>query len=359
MLNGSWTKDFQALLLNWYGKEFRDLPWRNTTNPYKIWVSEIMLQQTQVKKVVPYYERFLATFPDTKTLASADLALVLKKWEGLGYYARARNLHKAAQIIVNQWDGQFPRSVQEILSLPGIGQYTAAAIASIAFSKNLAVVDGNVVRVLARLHQAEDNPKSSTGKKQFQKFADQLLPKSRPGDFNQAMMELGATVCKPSSPVCDSCPVQKYCGAFESQTQSLFPTKAPKKKRPHKIIAVGIVENNGKILIARRPEDGMLGGLWEFPGGKVEANESLEETVVRELKEELGIEVTVNRYFMSVDHQYTHLSITLHSFFCQLLNGNPKAIGCTDWKWVNKNKVLDFAFPKANKTVLEALLKNN
>ena len=350
------TTKFQTQLLKWYNREFRDLPWRRTTDPYKIWVSEIMLQQTQVVKVIPYYERFIKTFPNIKTLAQADLAQVLKIWEGLGYYARARNLYKASQIILLNWDGQFPRSVADIRSLPGIGEYTAAAIVSIAFAEKLAVVDGNVVRVLARLFQEKENSKSNSGKKRFQNLADILLSHSRPGDFNEAMMELGAVICKPATPSCHLCPVEIFCESYKEQTQSQFPVKQAKKKRPHKIIAVGIVEQDGKILIAQRPEDGMLGGLWEFPGGKVEANETLEETVIRELNEELGIHIQPDRYFTSVDFQYTHLSITLHSFFCTLKSGTPTTIGCTDWKWVRRDELKDYAFPKANKTILEALL---
>jgi A/G-specific adenine glycosylase len=356
MLEKKRVINFQNQLLDWYDQEFRDLPWRSATDPYRIWVSEIMLQQTQVIKVIPYYEKFVKTFPNINALAKANLAAVLKIWEGLGYYARARNLHKAARFIEAEFNGQFPRQVSDILLLPGIGPYTAAAIASIVYSENMAVVDGNVNRVLARLYQLKEDPKSTSGKKRFQQLADAKLSKTRPGDYNQAMMELGAVICKPRSPICAKCPVQNYCGSYKSQTQSLFPTKSPKKERPHNNIAVGIVEQDGKILIAQRPENKMLGGLWEFPGGKVEKNESLEETTVRELKEELGINVVVDRYFTSVDFQYTHMSITLHAFFCTLISGTPQAIECTAWKWVGRNDLLEYAFPKANKTILKALL---
>lgn len=343
--------------MEWFDREFRDLPWRRTADPYKIWISEIMLQQTQVAKVIPYYNNFLQRFPTVHDLAAADLSDVLKAWEGMGYYSRARNLRKAAQILAGDFSGKFPDSAEEMIKLPGIGNYSAAAIASIAFGRPVAAVDGNVMRVLARLHCEPANPKTGDGKKRFQQLADDLLDTSRPGDFNQAVMELGAVICKPKNPECGNCPVPQHCCALAENCQSAFPYREPAKKRPHKHIAVGIVERNGKILIARRPEDAMLGGLWEFPGGKTEDGETLEQAVVRELREELDIETRVTDFFMKVDHQYTHLTITLHAFFCSLVSGNPRAIGCSDFRWVSRNELAQFAFPKANKVILENLIK--
>lgn len=346
----------QNHLLDWYSRKKRPLPWRETRDAYKIWVSEIMLQQTQVGKVATYYNNFVNIFPDVTRLARADLDQVLKVWEGMGYYARARNLHKTARIITEYFGGRFPSDIRDILKLPGIGPYTAAAIASIAFDFPAAVLDGNVNRVLSRLTRLSHTPKSSTGKKLLEETALLLLDKKNPGAFNQAMMELGALVCTPRSPDCEHCPVSANCEAYKNSEAGNFPIKAPKRKRPHYIIAAGIIWKDNEILIARRPENGLLGGLWEFPGGKVEKDESIEQAVVREIHEELDVNVSPGERFDVVEHGYTHFSITLNVFHCHYLSGAPKAIGCTAWKWVKPAELALYAFPRANGKVIEKLL---
>ncbi len=350
-------KSIRHTLLEWYSRQKRPLPWRKTRDAYKIWVSEIMLQQTQVVKVIAYYENFINIFPTVSDLAATDLERVLKAWEGMGYYARARNLHKSARIIRKEYHGRFPSDIRVIRDLPGIGPYTAAAIASIAFDFPAPVLDGNVNRVLSRLTVLPHVPKSPAGKKILEETALVLLDKNDPGSFNQAMMELGALVCTPRSPDCAVCPLSTYCQAYQQAKTGIYPLRAPKRERPHHIITAGIIWKGDKILITRRPERGLLGGLWEFPGGKVENNETPEQAVKREIKEEVDVTVSVGDRFAVVEHGYTHFSITLNVFHCRYKSGTPKAIGCTDWIWVEPQALTRYAFPRANGKVIEKLLE--
>lgn len=350
---------FQTNLISWYEEEFRDLPWRQTSDAYCIWISEIMLQQTQVKKVIPYYERFIEAFPTVYDLAQAELDKVLKLWEGLGYYARARNLHKAARVIVDQFDGQFPTTVEDVKSLPGIGDYSAAAIMSIAFGADMPVIDGNVNRVLSRLFRIDVDPKSTEGRQLVQQKAELVFAHGQAGTYNQAIMELGAMICTPKSPKCLLCPVNLFCEAQQHGEQAEYPVKSPKKQRPHKHIAVGIVWKGDDILIDQRKADGMLGGLWEFPGGHVEDGESHEQAVIREVKEELNVDVEVKNHFATIEHQYSHFTISLHAYECDYIRSAPKAVECDDWKWVKKEELLNFAFPRANGKIIEKLLNKD
>lgn len=349
-------------LLEWYQANKREMPWRKTEDPYKIWISEIMLQQTRVDTVIPYYNRFLEAFPDVQSLAGADQQQVLKQWEGLGYYSRARNMHVAAKTVTEKYDGNMPGSYDELIKLKGIGPYTAAAISSIAFNEQKAVVDGNVLRVFCRYFGIDDDIRSQNTKNQVRDLAEEIIPENEPGDFNQAVMELGATVCTPHNPDCNSCPISVHCVAFNTaQTESL-PYKSASKKVPHHQIAVGIIVNGeNKLLIAKRPEDAMLGGLWEFAGGKQEKGESLKDTVQRELKEELGVDVNVFDKFMQLNHAYSHFKITLHAFWCKIENGKPIPKTSTSLRWVDLDEIEEYPFPKANKTLIEKMagLKDN
>jgi len=356
--SSSQRKNIAARLLAWYAKHKRDLPWRRDAHdPYRVWISEIMLQQTQVATVIPYYERFLARFPTVQALADAELDDVLKVWEGAGYYARARNLHRAAKEIVARFDGKLPGTVDELLTLPGIGRYTAGAIASIAFQRDAPVLDGNVIRVLCRYFKIEQNPKEGKFQRELWGLAETLLPRGRAGEFNQALMELGATVCTPRNPQCGVCPLKRNCQARRLGMQDRLPARAKKPKVPHHEIAVGVVRKRGKILIAQRPAEKLLGGLWEFPGGHREKNESLAACVRREVKEELGITVKVEGEFAVVDHAYSHFSITMHAFHCRWVSGRPRAIGCAAWKWIAPKDLDDYAFPKANRKIIEQLAR--
>lgn len=347
---------FQNDLLTWYDQHAADLPWRTSQDAYRVWLSEIMLQQTQVETVKPYYARFLAAFPTIHDLAAAPLAEVLKLWEGLGYYSRARNLHQTAQTISKDFGGRFPQTAEALRTLPGVGRYTAGAIASIAFSEAAPVLDGNVIRVFARLTDLPDDVSQSRVKDRLWTLAEEWLPQERSGDYNQALMELGRTVCKPRNPLCGLCPIQAYCLAYERGTQAERPVKKQKAQTPHYDVTAGIIWNDeGKLLIAQRPLDGLLGGLWEFPGGKQESGESLEACLKRELQEEMAIEVEVNELFVTVQHAFTHFKITLHAFTCRYLSGIPQTIGVADWAWVTPEALELYSFGKADREVIRAL----
>ncbi len=350
-------KPFSKKLLAWYEQNKRDLPWRKTRDPYRIWLSEILLQQTRVQAVIPYYEKFLARFPDVFALANAPLDDVLKTWEGAGYYARARSLHRTAQMIANERGGKFPRTVENLLELPGIGKYTAGAIASIAFNADEPLVDGNVARVLCRYFGIREDVKASATQEQLWDIATELLPIGHAREFNQALMELGATMCIPKNPRCPLCPVQKNCAARKLGLQNVLPTKRARQELPHKIIAAGVIYKRGRILIQQRLSKGLLGGLWEFPGGKVEPNEHLEQCVTREVREELGIEVRVGEEIIVVEHAYSHFSITLHAFRCEFVSGRVKISSAQKFKWVRPRELEQYAFPAANKKIIAGLLQ--
>ncbi len=344
---------FTSKLLTWYAQHKRDLPWRRDTHdPYRVWIAETLLQQTQAATVIPYYARFLARFPNVRALASARLDEVLKVWEGAGYYARARNLHRAAQEIVARLGGEIPSTVEDLLTLPGIGRYTAGAIASIAFGRDAPVVDGNVTRVLCRYFNITGDPKSARTQKELWQRAENLLPRGRAGEFNQALMELGATLCTPRQPRCAACPLARGCAARRLNLQDQLPAKRVKKKLPHYDIAIGIIWKRGKILIAQRPAEKLLGGLWEFPGGHRRKNESLAACVAREVREELGIEIAVGEKMATVEHAYSHFKITLHAFQCRWVRGRPRALGCAAWKWVAPRDLTRYAFPAANRKII-------
>ncbi len=352
-------KSFASRLLRWYALHQRDLPWRREAHdPYRVWISEALLQQTQVTTVIPYYERFLARFPDVHALASAPLDEVLKAWEGAGYYARARNLHRAAQEIVRRFGGKLPRSVEELRTLPGIGRYTAGAIASIAFNRDAAVLDGNVARVLSRYFNIAEDIKSTQTQRTLWELATLLVPRGKAGNFNQAVMDLGATICIPRRPACDRCPLRRGCAARRLGIQEQLPVKRAKKQTPHHQVAVGMIWHQGKILIARRFDRDLLGGLWEFPGGHQERGETLQECVKREVCEELGIAIAVGKQVAAVEHGYSHFSITLHAFRCRYLRGRPRALGCAAWKWVSPRALSRYAFPAANRKIIAMLTKD-
>ena len=344
-------------LLSWYRTQGRDLPWRRSRNPYKIWVSEIMLQQTQVKTVIPYYERWLEAFPTVQDLAAASQQSVLKLWEGLGYYARARNLHAAAQQVVNEFNSAFPQTLEGAIALKGIGRTTAGGILSAAFNQPVAILDGNVKRVLSRLVALPVPPSKALN--QLWTLSEQVLDRQHPRDFNQAFMDLGATLCTRHHPACLLCPWQSRCAAYNQNAVSRFPMTDSKKPVPHKHIGVAVIsDGQGKILIDRRKQEGLLGGLWEFPGGKIEPGESVEECVSREIKEELGIEIAVGDRLITIEHAYTHFKVTLNVFNCTHLSGEPQPIECDEVKWVTLDEIDEYPFPKANGQIIEAIKQN-
>ncbi len=343
-------------LLDWFTANHREMPWRTTPSAYGTWISEAMLQQTQVATVIPYFNRFINQFPSIQQLASADSQAVLKAWEGLGYYSRARNLQKAAQQIMTQFDGQLPTDYLTLQTLPGFGPYIAAAVASIAFGQPVPVVDGNVLRVFARVWGITDDIRWPKTRKTLFDRLSPIIHLAPPATFNQAIMELGALVCTPKSAKCTRCPMIDSCTAFATDQIQTLPVKAAKPPVPHYHIGVGVIWNQcGEILITQRAPNQLLGGLWEFPGGKQQGTESIDETVHRELAEELGIQVKIDRCYTVVKHAYTHFKITLHAYKCQWIGGHPALKSAVDMKWVKPDALRAYPFPKANIHVIDVI----
>jgi A/G-specific adenine glycosylase len=318
-----------------------------------------MLQQTQVATAIPYFERFLKRFPTVESLARARQASVLKAWEGLGYYSRARRLHDAARRVVRDHGGRLPSSAEQLRQLPGVGRYTAGAIASIAFGAGGAALDGNVIRVLSRLMLIEANPSTAQGEATFWEHAERLAPRRKSGLWNQAVMDLGATVCVPRRPRCLVCPLSEPCRARAEGRQDEFPAKSPRKAVPHHDVAVGLLWKDGKVLIDRRPAGGMLGGMWEFPGGKRHEGETIEACLRRELREELGVGVSDVRPLVTTSHAYSHFRVTLHAFECRLASGRPRPLKSECLKWATLDELDRYAFPKGSRKIIDALRKRH
>ena len=348
-------KALRRSLVAWFRREARDLPWRRTRDPYAVWLSEIMLQQTRVDQGTPYYERFLAAFPDVHALADATDDQVLKLWEGLGYYTRARNLHRAARIIAHERGGRFPSTAEEWQALPGVGRYTAGAIASIAFGERVAVLDGNVIRVLTRVYNIDELSDAPATRKILWELAESLVPAKAPGDFNQAMMELGARVCTPRNPLCETCPVRRVCDAHALGVQELRPVRNAKRSTPHQEHVVAIIVRRGRYLLAKRPAHGLLGGLWEFPSGEVYAGETHGRALRRILREAFGVKIIAGPHIATVTHAYSHFKVTLNVYSCSLEGGEPSPRIHVESKWVPRAHFARYAFPKANHKFLEFL----
>ncbi|MBW6466097.1 MAG: A/G-specific adenine glycosylase [Brevefilum sp.] len=352
---------FVPPLLEWYEHNARELPWRPAISPYHTWISEIMLQQTQVETVMPYFARWMARFPDIVALAAADEQDVLGVWEGLGYYSRARNLHRAAQQVIVDHNGQLPRTRAALGTLPGIGPYTAAAIASIAFGEDVAAVDGNIRRVFARLFDVSVPARSTQGEKLIQAFAQAHLPQGRAGDYNQALMDLGALICTPTNPDCDSCPIAVDCLARQLGIQEKRPVRMPKKKIPHLTVTAAVIRQDGRVLLAQRPPKGLLGGLWEFPGGTLEEDDpDLRACLQREIREELGVALQVDQPFGQYDHAYTHFKITLYAFLCRLARGEePQPLEGQVLVWAALPELPDYPMGKVDRQIALRLIKES
>lgn len=358
-------------LIDWRAAQQRDLPWRDAPpgqrHPYAVWVSEIMAQQTRIAVVVDYFTRWMARFPTVAALAAADQQEVLKAWEGLGYYSRARNLHRAAQIVVDEFDGVLPATRADLLKLPGIGPYTAGAILSLAFGQAVPILDGNVKRVLARLWDIDRSIDETATVNDLWEMAETIArsaPTGAAGAVNEGLMELGALICTPRSPRCLLCPLADLCAANRNGTQSRRPVRSPRRATPHYQVAAGIIWEQrpmaGRFLIAQRPQEGMLGGLWEFPGGKQETDDAdLPATLRREIREELDVEIAVGAHVTTVEHAYTHFSITLHAFHARIVAGTPRPIGCDDWRWTTLDEVDGWPFPVTDRKIIAALRAHN
>ncbi len=350
------TDPFAERLLSWYAKNARSLPWRGRSDPYAVWVSEVMLQQTRVETVIPYYQRWMERFPTIQVLANAPLQEALLAWEGLGYYSRARNLHQAAVIVMQRYGGKLPGDRKALQALPGIGRYTAGAIASIAFGRDEPVLDGNIRRVLARVFQVSEVLRSSTAEKKLWELAVRHLPAGQAGDYNQALMELGALVCLPRSPVCPRCPLMEICRAYALNLQDELPVKAARAELPHITVTAAVIQQDGRVLITQRPAKGLLGGLWEFPGGKLLPGEDLVECLQREIREELGVTIAVGTALGVYRHAYTHFRVTLYAFACALPEGSaPQPLQPAALRWVMPEELQDYPMGKIDRQIASRL----
>lgn len=334
-----------ARLLNWYHTHKRLLPWRDHPDSYAVWVSEIMLQQTRVDTVIPYFEKWMNLFPTVKALASASEQEVLNAWEGLGYYSRARNLHKAAKIVAEKFNGELPRNVDDLRSLPGVGRYTVGAIASMAFGMDEPTLDGNLRRVFSRLFDVTEFADSSAGEKILWELAAQNLPKGQAGDYNQALMDLGATICLPKNPRCLLCPLMKLCKACENGTQELRPVLKPKKTAPSYIHAAAVIVERGRVLLSQRPGEGLLGGMWEFPNVRVDGDPA--KALVKSLKSATQIQVKKKEALQVVEHAYSHFRVTVYPFLCDRVS-IPKN---KNLKWVKLGELGDYPMGRVDRQI--------
>jgi A/G-specific adenine glycosylase len=349
------VKRRRRALLAWYDSNKRDLPWRRTRDPYAIWVSETMLQQTRVDTVIPYYERFLKRFPDVETLATADTDDVLGEWAGLGYYSRARNLQAAAREVAVGHGGRLPDDVDGLRSLPGVGRYTAGAVASIAFDRPEPIVDGNVARVLARLLGIRDDIQKPAVNKRLWSEAEAIAQGPRPGDLNQALMELGALICTPAEPDCAGCPLRRRCDAHAQGDAAALPIKQKKPKAKRIEAAAGWLTRRGKVLAVRRPPEGLLGGLWELPGGDLALREDPAAGWSRALRERVGLHVDRAEYVGSVKHLFTHRRLELHLFRGDLPTGRTRLDGFDAHRWLAPRALAELPISTLTRKALAAL----
>jgi A/G-specific adenine glycosylase len=351
------TLDWVQSLVGWYAQHQRKLPWRRQPRPYPVWVSEIMLQQTQVDTMLPYYRRFMKRFPSVRALAAADIHDVLTLWQGLGYYARARNLHRAAGRVVEQHGGVLPRDPALLRALPGIGEYTVAAILSICFDDPLPVVDGNVARVTARFWAIDDDVGRGVTRRAIAERLEAAIRRVSPGAFNQAMMELGALVCRPRDPSCGVCPLAPECAARLQARVRDYPVPRARKAVPGREVVVGVIQRRGRILLARRRETGMLGGLWEFPGGKTDVADAgtLSRVLCEKVLQETGLKVAVGEPLCTINHAYSHFHIRLHAFLCRVETGRARPLASDEVRWVSPGELGEYAMSAVGRKIVAAL----
>jgi A/G-specific adenine glycosylase len=329
----SLKEKIQTKLLQWFKKNGRDLPWRKTRDPYAIWVSEIMLQQTQVSTVIPYYQKFIKSFPTIHHLAKSNLSKVLKVWEGLGYYSRARNLHRASQIVLIHFRGKIPETLKDLLGLPGIGRSTAGAILSFAFHKDAPILDGNAKRVLSRLFTVSGNPREKKTEQLLWKISESLIPRGHSNPFNQALMDLGSMLCTPKDPQCPRCPLHRFCKGKASGKPERFPAKKVKRTIPHIESVSAVIKKDGRVLLNQRPPAGLLGGLWEFPNWRIKGKKIQKQQLKNQMDREVGLSINVKESIGTFHQTYSHFKLTLFVFHCQHLNGKGKG------KWVPIRKL--------------------
>lgn len=343
-------------LLYWYQQNARDLPWRKTKEPYRVWISEVMLQQTRVETVIPYYQRWMASFPNLDSLGTSTENKIMSAWEGLGYYCRARNIQKTARILLDEHKGKFPRDIRELKKLPGIGDYIAAALASIVFNCDEAALDGNGLRVFSRLTEYQ-HPINEAGRKVgLKQVMQDALTHGYAGEFNQAVMDLGSLICTTKKPDCESCPIKSECLAFKHGSQEIFPLRLTKKPLPHYDVVAAVIQNGDKVLIDKRRADGLLGGLWEFPGGKVEQGENNHTALIREIKEELGVDFCISSECGKYRHAYTHFKITVYVFSGRITNGEPVALAADEIRWAALEELSQYPMGKVDRLISLSLL---
>lgn len=362
-------KTFQETFLTWYHKEKRNLPWRATNDPYAIWISEIMLQQTRVETVIGYFYRFMEQFPTIQDLAAAEEQKLLKVWEGLGYYSRARNLKAAAQQIVAEFDGEMPQSIEEIRSLKGIGPYTSGAIGSIAFGLPEPAIDGNVMRVVSRLFCIEADIAKASSRRPFDEAMRTIISPDEPGEFNQALMDLGSRICTPTTPKCEECPISQYCLAYAENRQTDFPVKSKKAKPKDVYYIAGAIEDQGSFLLVQRPETGLLASMWHFPLVEVtkEQYEALQRTWAKEeqlqldlIAEDDALEIFPDlpvvwqkRHFGEITHIFSHLKWHVLLFY-----GRKRGeLTLQDSEWAAKESFQNYVFPKPQQKLVDQLKK--
>ncbi|MBW1989932.1 MAG: A/G-specific adenine glycosylase [Deltaproteobacteria bacterium] len=346
-------------LVQWFERSGRDLPWRADPSPYKVLVSEVMLQQTRVDTVLPYFDRWMRRFPNPEALARATEDQVLKAWEGLGYYRRALNLRRAAWVICERHGGRVPADHAALLALPGVGAYTAGAIMSFAHNLPFAAADVNVRRVLARVFKVEEPVRKSAVARVLDEAAARLIPEGYARTFNSALMELGAVVCTAKSPACAACPARSHCLAAREGKQDRIPVKPPKKPSTPIQVVAGVLEQDGRVLVQKRPRTGLMPGLWEFPGGKLEPGETAEDALVREFMEELCLAVEPLGRITTIRHAYTRFSVTLHVLACRMdpPGQQPCSKAADEVRFVKPDKLSTLAFPAADKKLIKLLQK--
>lgn len=353
-VEGNVVAAFRSPLLDWYRANRRPFPWRQTPDPYRILLSEVILQQTRTDQGLPYYERFVERFPDLGSLATAEIEEVLMIWEGLGYYARARNLHAAARLVCERHDGALPADYETLITLPGIGPYTAAAVGSIAFGEARPAVDGNVLRVLARVFAIGDDVRKGATWRRIESIASQLLDPRNPGTFNQAVMELGALVCTPVAPACRACPLGGVCRGLARGDPTRFPFRSPSAPKPHHDIGVGILlDRRRRVLLRRRPFEGLLGGLWEFPGERIDGDELPADAARRALEEAVGTAVEMGDPIARIPHAFSHFRITLHAFQARLPGGARPPRARPPLRWVVPDGLAALPFSRSHRRLAE------
>ena len=343
-------KHFSDALLLWYNTINRQFPWRGINDPYKIWISEIMLQQTQVVTVIDYYNRWMKELPTIKKVTISNKDKILKLWEGLGYYQRAHNIYDSAHYINNKYNGLFPKSYKKLIKCKGIGDYTASAILSIAFSKPYPAIDGNIKRIISRIHLVKETYKIE---KISKKFLFSHMKTANPGDINQAMMDLGREICRPTNPNCTICPIKLFCKAYKNNKIGMYPFPKAVITKPSYDVVVGMIWKDDQFFISKRKSTGHLGGLWELPGGKKENKENNISCLKREIHEELNINIQIGEKIGSITHKYSHFDIYLTAYRCQYKKGKIKLPQSQKTQWISPNMISKYAFPKATLKIFE------